>query len=122
MPSHDRDFRPLADVPPRPNSDSWWVVLGHGHFEDVPDEKFGRSSPLSKGQIAQTAADYVALGHWHVRTDLSTDGVSAWYSGAPYGVAATGTMNLVTLDPVMGTRVDHLDVTLPAAGCAPITD
>lgn len=117
MPSHDRDFRPLADVPERPSDDAWWVVLGHGHFEEEPDEKFGRSSPLSSEQVAATGADYVALGHWHVRTDLSTDGVSAWYSGAPYGVASSGTMNLVTLNPADGTSVEHLEVTLPPQGC-----
>ena len=118
MPSHDRQFRPLLDVPPRPANDAWWVVLGHGHFEEEPDEKFGRSSPLSSEQIAATGADYVALGHWHMRTDLSTAKVTAWYSGAPYGVASTGTMNLVTLDPEVGTTVEQLPVELPVAGCA----
>lgn len=119
MPVHDRGFRPLRGAPPRPRDDAWWVVLGHGHLDhDADDDLFGRSSPLSPDDIDATAADYVALGHWHVRTDASTENVPAWYSGAPYGVAASQQMNLVDLDPATGVVVGSLPVVLPVEGCA----
>lgn len=117
MPVHDRDFRPLRDVPTRPADDAWWVVLGHGHLDPEEDDQFGRSSPLSPDDIEATAADYVALGHWHVRTDASTESVPAWYSGAPYGVAASQQMNLVDLHPETGAAVASVPVELPPVGC-----
>lgn len=118
MPMHDREFRPLRNVPPRPRDDAWWVVVGHGHFEPVEEDQFGRSSPLSPNDIEATAADYVALGHWHIRTDVSTESVPAWYSGAPYGVAASGQMNVIDLHPERGVTVGSTDVKLPPEGCA----
>lgn len=117
MPAHDRNFRPLQDVPDRPDSDAWWVILGHGHFEAAPDEKFGRSSPITSAEIEATAADYVALGHWHRRTDLSTDSVTAWYSGAPYGFGASELLNVVDLCPESGVTVTGVEATLPPGGC-----
>lgn len=119
MPSHDRTFRPLRDIPPRPDDEAWWLVLGHGHFEHEPDEQFGRSSPLTSEEIAASGADYVALGHWHVRTDVSAAGVTAWYSGAPYGFASSGTMNLIELDRATGVTVTPVATALPRGGCAP---
>ena len=118
MPVHDRDFRPVRDVPERPRDDSWWVVLGHGHLDpDEDNDAFGRSSPISPADIAATEADYVALGHWHVRTDASTEAVTAWYSGAPYGVAASQQMNVVDLHPETGVVVGSVPVVLPVSGC-----
>ncbi|MEL7155084.1 MAG: metallophosphoesterase [Actinomycetota bacterium] len=119
MPIHDRSFRPLQDIPARPEDEAWWLVLGHGHFEDEPDDRFGRSSPINAAEIAASGADYIALGHWHVRTDVSSEGVTAWYSGAPYGFASSGTMNLIELDPAAGVRVTPVETALPASGCAP---
>ena len=118
MDDHHRGFRPLDGVPDRPGPDSWWVVLGHGHFEPEGPESIGRSSPVSPEEIAATAADYVALGHWHVRTDVSSEQVTAWYSGAPYGPAASGLLNVVDLHPRLGVTVRTADVVLPPAGCA----
>lgn len=119
MPIHDRNFRPLQGAPARPREDAWWVVLGHGHYEPEADDLFGRSSPLSPADIEATAADYLALGHWHIRTDVSTDNVTAWYSGAPYGVVTSGSMNVIDLHPQGGVTVDAAPVELPAEGCAP---
>lgn len=118
MPIHDRDFRPLQNAPDRPRDDAWWLVVGHGHYEPEADDQFGRSSPLSPDDIEATGADYVALGHWHVRTDVSTGTVPAWYSGAPHGVAASGQMNLIELVPGTGAVIDSILVELPSAGCA----
>jgi exonuclease SbcD len=117
MPVHDRTFRPLRDAPDRPDPDAWWVVLGHGHLEHAEDDPLGRSSPVSPADIEATGADYVALGHWHIRTDASTETVTAWYSGAPYGVTASHQMNLVDLHPSQGVLVSSLPVALPPEGC-----
>ena len=119
MDDHHRGFRPLHDVPPRPGGPDWWVVLGHGHYEPTDDGASIRSSPITPSDIAATGADYVALGHWHVRTDVSADGVTAWYSGAPHGPGASGSFNLIELDPGSETRVTAVDVRLPTVGCHP---
>ncbi len=117
MPMHHPGFRPLGDSPDRPSDDSWWVVLGHGHFEPGDAGALARSSPLSPEEIAATEADYVALGHWHVRTDVSTDRVPAWYSGAPYGVGATQSFNVIDLHPENGVSVSSAPVELAVEGC-----
>lgn len=117
MDDHHRGFRPLHHVPPRPRDDAWWVVVGHGHFEATEEAGSIRSSPLTPADIESTGADYVALGHWHVRTDVSTETVTAWYSGAPHGFGATGLFNLVDLDPTTGATVTPIEVRLPAGGC-----
>ncbi len=121
MPVHHRGFRPLQDVPPRPEADSWWVVLGHGHLDDEGDDDdlLGRSSPLSSAEIAATGADYVALGHWHVRTDASAGAVPAWYPGAPLGHVASERMNVIDLHPHHGVSVSAVPVAAPPEGCAP---
>ncbi len=119
MPIHDRTFRPLEDAPGRPRDDAWWVVLGHGHYESSDLGGLGRSSPLTPLDIEATAADYVALGHWHVRTDVSSGSVPAWYSGAPYGVAATEVFNLIDLHPDHGVAITAVDARLAPEGCAP---
>jgi DNA repair exonuclease SbcCD nuclease subunit len=118
MDDHHRGFRPLHGVPDRPDGTGWWVVLGHGHHE--PDEGGYRSSPVTPDDIEATGADYVALGHWHVRTDVSAGPVTAWYSGAPHGFGASGLWNLIDLDPDNGVRVEAAPVELPAAGCHPM--
>lgn len=118
MAVHDRSFRPLADVPPRPEGEGWWVVLGHGHYEPVDQDHLGRSSPVSPTEIEASGADYLALGHWHVRTDVSTESVVAWYSGAPYGTAASHQVNVVDLHPRKGVTVNAVPVPLPPVGCS----
>jgi DNA repair exonuclease SbcCD nuclease subunit len=117
MDDHHRGFRPLQGVPARPATGGWWVVLGHGHFEPGDPGPIGRSSPIEPGEIEASGADYVALGHWHVRTEVSTESVTAWYSGAPYGPAATGVLNVVDLHPEAGVTVRPVDIELPPTGC-----
>ncbi len=117
MPIHDRSFRPLQDVPPRPRPDAWWIVMGHGHYEPEEVGIMGRSSPLTPLDIEATEADYVALGHWHVRTDVSTENVPAWYSGAPHGFAASEQFNLIELHPTDGVTVQSVPVELRGEGC-----
>jgi len=90
----------------------WYVVAGHGHLTTPGD---GRSSPITVAEVSATGADYVALGHWHVTTDLGTRGatVPAWYSGAPLFGHGAGRMLLVALDdahPEGPVRVQPLPV------------
>jgi DNA repair exonuclease SbcCD nuclease subunit len=113
---HSRDYRPLAGVIDRPATGSF-VVMGHG-FHDPGPEEGHRSSPMTPAEIEATGADYVALGHVHVRQDVSAGSVVAWYCGSPEGVTTTGTYNLVTLGE--STLVEHIEVVVPGAGCGHI--
>lgn len=110
---HDPRHRPLAGyrIPPA----GWWqVVVTHGHFVRR-GEVSERSSQVHQDEIAALACDYVALGHWHHFLDVSTDGVAAYYCGSPTTPAGDRpTVNLVTLEPGDGARVDRFDLPLPA--------
>ena len=68
----------------RPN-EGHYVVAAHGHL-NLSKEDAHRSSPITYDEISATEADYVALGHWHVPTDASHGGVTAWYPGASHGL------------------------------------
>lgn len=119
MDDHHRGFRPLHDVPARPRTDAWWVVVGHGHHEPEPaGDLLGRSSPIHPADIEATGADYVALGHWHRRADVSSGGVTAWYSGAPFGPGASERFNLIDLCPARGVTVTEIAADLDPRGCA----
>lgn len=83
----------------------WQVVLAHGYYFP-PDEQSDRSSPILAQDIAELGCDYLALGHWHHFVDVSANGVTAFYSGAP----STGGANLVMLDPASGTRVERVSL------------
>lgn len=113
MPEHEPGYRPLGDVPARPD-DAWFVVAGHGHLNLTPDDRH-RSSPITHEEIGATGADYVALGHWHVTTDASHEGVTAWYPGTPMGKPGNGTAALVTFGEAI--RVEHVSVEPPPHGC-----
>lgn len=130
---HEVGYRPLAGVPARP-SDGWFVVAGHGHPVRGPED-LHRSSPITRDDIAATRADYVALGHVHVTTDMSAGGVPAWYPGAPMGRPSSQTAALVeltvapsravagrqrsALDQRRAVAVSHVPVTPPPHGCVP---
>lgn len=89
---------PLAGFPTaRPTR--FVVGLAHGSVQrpDLP-ARFGTIAPED---IARTGVDYLALGDWHSPTDVSSGGVTAWYSGAPemidLGEGNPGHVLLVTL-------------------------
>jgi DNA repair exonuclease SbcCD nuclease subunit len=105
FPEHDlevwghahRDYFSMAPLRgPRPRSTRWQVALAHGHYE--PPET--RANPLrpswvfSDDDIAATAADYLALGHWDRPMAVGNGVVPAYYSGSP---ALAGTVNLIRL-------------------------
>ena len=70
--------------------------MAHGHYE--PPET--RANPLRPSwvfgdeEIAATAADYLALGHWDRAVRVGNGAVPAFYSGSPELAA---TVNLVRL-------------------------
>jgi Calcineurin-like phosphoesterase len=95
-----RAHRDYFDMPPlrspRARSTRWQVAVGHGHYE--PPET--RANPLRPSwvfgdeEIAATAADYLALGHWDRPMRVGNSAVPAYYSGSP---ELAGTVNLVRL-------------------------
>jgi DNA repair exonuclease SbcCD nuclease subunit len=88
------DMLPLRG--PRPRSTRWQVAVGHGHYEPPAT----RAHPLRPSwvfgdeEIAATAADYVALGHWDRPMQVGNGVVPAYYSGSP---ELARTVNLVRL-------------------------
>jgi DNA repair exonuclease SbcCD nuclease subunit len=92
--------RDYLDMPPlrgpRPRTTRWQVAVGHGHYE--PPET--RANPLRPSwvfgdeEIAATAADYLALGHWDRPMRVGNGAVPAYYSGSP---ELARTVNLVRL-------------------------
>ena len=92
---HDyHDMVPLKD--PRPRTTRWQVCVGHGHYEP-PETWHNPLRPswlISDAMIRETAADYLALGHWDRAAQVGCGAVPAYYSGAPHHV---GTVNRVRL-------------------------
>lgn len=97
------DMAPLRD--PQPRRSAWQIAVAHGHYEPAPDrsQRLAPSWLISDAEIAATAADYVALGHWNRAVRVGDGSVAAYYSGSP-DLAAT--VNLVRLgaDGVVVTR------------------
>jgi exonuclease SbcD len=81
MEEHEPAFQPLAHIPGR-DARRWSLAMGHGFFYEAR-QRPDRSSPIFADEIRDTGWDYVALGHQHVRTDVSQGGVTAYYAGAP---------------------------------------
>ena len=113
FPAHDleiwghahRDYLDMAPLRgPRARSTRWQVAVGHGHYE--PPET--RANPLRPSwifgdeEIAATAADYLALGHWDRPMRVGAGVVPAYYSGSP---DLAGTVNLVRLTAGGGIAV-----------------
>ncbi len=106
MDSHTPWFRPLAGIPTERNG-HWLVAMAHGHFH-FPDDTEERSSPIRPHEIAESACDYIALGHWERFEDVSQAGVTAFYSGSPMGAAGSRrevAVNVVDLDSRGEARV-----------------
>ena len=80
MTEHEPSFRPLAHLPAR--DDRWSLAMGHGFFYEAR-ERPERSSPIFADEIAGAGWDYFALGHHHLRTNVSQGDVAAYYAGAP---------------------------------------
>ena len=119
MTDHVPSNTPLAAVPPHPG-DRWFIAAAHGHFVASMTDEAHRSSRFTISDVDATNADYVALGHWHVTTNLANNGVQtpAWYSGAPLFGHGAGNMLLVDFAPGSAPEVRRIDVLdHPASSC-----
>jgi exonuclease SbcD len=76
---HAPSFRPLADVPPRPDA-GWCVLIGHGLVLD-DEGPSGRGSPIYPSDLAAIDWDYVALGHVAVFQVVRAEPVPVVYAG-----------------------------------------
>jgi DNA repair exonuclease SbcCD nuclease subunit len=86
----DFHFKPLEGLPKR-KDDRWHIAMAHGHFvRDGYDLQ--RSMLMHPEEIGagQGHWDYMAFGHWEPHTDVSVDGVTAVYSGAPMALSGSG--------------------------------
>jgi len=106
------DIDPLQGAPARRASRH--VVAAHGHFvEERPAGDAARAAwLLTPDDIDATGADYVALGHWNVPTDVGTDNVPAHYSGSPDYAA---TINLVRFKDTDAVSIETAPVKGPPA-------
>lgn len=105
MYEHSPKFKPLSNIYLN-NRNHWLIGLAHGHFESF-DYKSGRSSLIFPDDIANSKCDYIALGHWDIHTDVSQNGIPAFYSGCPSKMSGqkTGMINLVILDRKQGVSI-----------------
>jgi len=76
---HQSSFRPLADIPPRPDT-GWCVVIGHGLVlgDDGPTD---RGSPIFPSDLNVIDWDYVALGHVSTYEQIQLEPAPVFYSG-----------------------------------------
>jgi len=102
-----RDYFDMAPLRgPRPRSTRWQVAIAHGHYE--PPET--RANPLrpswifSDDEIAATAADYLALGHWNRPMRVGNGAVPAFYSGSPELACTVNLVRLTAARDVVITR------------------
>ena len=107
MEEHAPEFRPLAHLPGR-EARRWCLAMAHGFFYEE-GQRPERSSPIFAEEIRDSGWDYIALGHQHVRIDVSRGPVVAYYAGAPLeGSAAerSGSVLRVDLSDAGGVRVE----------------
>jgi DNA repair exonuclease SbcCD nuclease subunit len=83
------NMSPLAQ--PRQRTTSRQVAVAHGHWLRGEADRH-RAWLISDDDIADTGADYVALGHWPQATPAGGGAVAAYYSGSP---DLAGTINVV---------------------------
>ena len=119
MDSHTPAFRPLAGIHTHrpPSAAHWRVAIAHGHFH-YPDDTEERSSPIRPHEIAESACDYIALGHWERFEDVSQDGVTAFYSGSPMGASSARgkiAVNVVDFDPTSAEKLNVFQASVPIA-------
>lgn len=109
--------RGMADMVPvgprRPRQARWQVVMAHGHY--VPPAEWNdqshRAWKFSDDAVAESGADYIALGHWDRATQVGDGRVPAYYSGSP---DLAGTVNVVHLAAGSPARVARRALDWPA--------
>jgi DNA repair exonuclease SbcCD nuclease subunit len=102
-----RDYFNMAPLRgPRRRSTRWQLAMAHGHYE--PPET--RANPLRPSwvfgdeEIAATAADYLALGHWDRPVRVGNGAVPAYYSGSPELAQTVNMIRLTASGEVVVTR------------------
>jgi len=75
-----KNMSPLSES--RPRTTARQIAMAHGHWVRSEADQH-RAWLISDEEIAATAADYVALGHWPQATEVKGGGVPAFYSGSP---------------------------------------
>src|ERR1700704_124592 len=110
-----RPHRDYGDMIPfervRPRSTRWQIAVAHGHYVPIPDRSI-RLRPswlIGDDELAATAADYVALGHWNRAVKVGNGGIAAYYSGSPEYAGTVNVVRLTTNGPVAVTRAE-LDI------------
>jgi DNA repair exonuclease SbcCD nuclease subunit len=96
MVEHSPEYSPLGDLPGA-QPGAWNLALGHGIFVGKEGYTF-RSSPVEARQIEASGYDYIALGHHHALLDVSANGTTAYYSGAPVPVSRSGKGTYLIVD------------------------
>jgi DNA repair exonuclease SbcCD nuclease subunit len=108
------DMIPLESV--RPRSTPWQIAVAHGHYQPHPDRST-RLRPawlIGDDEIAATAADYVALGHWNRAAKVGDGATAAYYSGSP---EYAGSLNLVRFTRQGNVVVSQLKLDIAREPC-----
>ncbi len=97
MEDHSPEYIPLEGLA-APQPERWNLALAHGIYVGQENGGF-RSSRVAAGQIEASGYDYIALGHHHALMDVSGNGTTAFYSGAPFPLSSDdrGTYLLIEL-------------------------
>ena len=106
MVEHSSEYSPLGGL--AAPEDGWWnLAMGHGIYVGRDGHTF-RSSPVEARQIERSGYDYIALGHHHAMLDVSGNGTTAWYCGAPVPISPDrkGTWLTVELAEGQEARVE----------------
>jgi DNA repair exonuclease SbcCD nuclease subunit len=73
--------RPLLELKPDPSA-AYNIAVLHASMEIE-----GKSNPedylVSSEELSSSGMDYIALGHWHRKSEFSSGATTAWYCGAP---------------------------------------
>ncbi len=98
------DMIPFETI--RPRHTRWLIAMAHGHYQPTPDRGIGPQPAwlIGDAEIAATAADYVALGHWNRAARVGNGAVPAYYSGSPEYSGGVNVVRLSETDGVVVTR------------------
>ncbi len=107
-----RDYDDMVPLrTPRRRRTRWQIAMAHGHYLPSPDRGAGLNPAwlIGREEIATTAVDYLALGHWNRAGRVAGGDVPAYYSGSP---DLAGSVNVVRLKPggkvaVRRRRLEH---------------
>jgi DNA repair exonuclease SbcCD nuclease subunit len=98
------DMNPLET--PRLRSTRWQIAMAHGHYVPIPDRttRLRPSWLIGDDELAATAADYVALGHWNRSVKVGNGEIAAYYSGSPEYAGTVNVVRLTTAGEIAVTR------------------